>query len=51
MPQLEVSTYISQIFWLIVCFSVLYYLLSKESAAAGRRGSGGACRSCALGSR
>jgi len=31
MPQLEVSTYISQIFWLIVCFSFLYYLLSKKA--------------------
>ncbi|MEL6961757.1 MAG: F0F1 ATP synthase subunit B' [Pseudomonadota bacterium] len=31
MPQLEVSTYISQIFWLIVCFSILYYLLSKKA--------------------
>ncbi|MEZ5932239.1 MAG: hypothetical protein R3F54_09850 [Alphaproteobacteria bacterium] len=31
MPQLEVSTYISQIFWLIVCFSVLYYLLSRKA--------------------
>ncbi|MGI9484414.1 MAG: F0F1 ATP synthase subunit B' [Geminicoccaceae bacterium] len=31
MPQLEVSTYISQIFWLIVCFGVLYYLLSKKA--------------------
>lgn len=31
MPQLEVSTYISQIFWLIVCFSLLYYLLSRKA--------------------
>lgn len=31
MPQLEVSTYISQIFWLVVCFSILYYLLSKKA--------------------
>ena len=31
MPQLEVSTYISQVFWLIVCFSFLYYLLSKKA--------------------
>jgi len=31
MPQLEVSTYVSQIFWLIVCFSFLYYLLSKRA--------------------
>lgn len=31
MPQLEVSTYISQIFWLIVTFGTLYYLLSKKA--------------------
>ncbi len=31
MPQLEVSTFISQIFWLIVCFSLLYYLLSRKA--------------------
>lgn len=31
MPQLEVSTYVSQIFWLIVCFSLLYYLLSRKA--------------------
>lgn len=31
MPQLEVSTYISQIFWLIVTFSILYYLLSRKA--------------------
>ncbi len=31
MPQLEVSTFVSQIFWLIVCFSVLYYLLSRKA--------------------
>ena len=31
MPQLEVSTFVSQIFWLIVCFSFLYYLLSKKA--------------------
>ncbi|MGH1480775.1 MAG: F0F1 ATP synthase subunit B' [Geminicoccales bacterium] len=31
MPQLEVSTYISQIFWLIVCFSLLYYFLSRKA--------------------
>lgn len=31
MPQLEVSTYISQIFWLVVCFGFLYYLLSKKA--------------------
>ncbi len=31
MPQLEVSTYVSQIFWLIVSFGVLYYLLSRKA--------------------
>ncbi|MEM7043515.1 MAG: F0F1 ATP synthase subunit B' [Pseudomonadota bacterium] len=31
MPQLDVSTYVSQIFWLVVCFSFLYYLLSKKA--------------------
>ncbi|MGI9511087.1 MAG: F0F1 ATP synthase subunit B' [Geminicoccaceae bacterium] len=31
MPQLEVSTFISQIFWLIVSFSLLYYLLSRKA--------------------
>jgi F-type H+-transporting ATPase subunit b len=31
MPQLDVSTFSSQIFWLIVCFSVLYYLLSRKA--------------------
>lgn len=31
MPQLEVSTYVSQIFWLIVCFGALYYLLSRKA--------------------
>lgn len=31
MPQLEVSTFVSQIFWLIVCFGLLYYLLSKRA--------------------
>ena len=31
MPQLEVSTYVSQIFWLIICFGTLYYLLSKKA--------------------
>ena len=31
MPQLEVSTYISQVFWLIICFGFLYYLLSKRA--------------------
>jgi F-type H+-transporting ATPase subunit b len=31
MPQLDVSTFSSQIFWLIICFSVLYYLLSRRA--------------------
>jgi F-type H+-transporting ATPase subunit b len=31
MPQLDVSTYASQIFWLIICFSILYYLLSRKA--------------------
>lgn len=31
MPQLEVSTYASQIFWLFVSFGVLYYLLSRKA--------------------
>lgn len=31
MPQLEVSTYVSQVFWLIACFGFLYYLLSKKA--------------------
>jgi F-type H+-transporting ATPase subunit b len=31
MPQLDVSTFVSQIFWLIVCFGVLYYLLSRKA--------------------
>ncbi|MGH6902898.1 MAG: hypothetical protein ACREIR_09190, partial [Geminicoccaceae bacterium] len=26
MPQLDVSTFSSQIFWLIICFGTLYYL-------------------------
>ncbi len=29
MPQLDVSTFPSQIFWLIVCFAVLYFLMAK----------------------
>lgn len=28
MPQLDVSTYPSQLFWLVVCFLALYFLLS-----------------------
>ena len=31
MPQLDVSTFPSQIFWLIICFSILYYLLSRRA--------------------
>jgi len=27
MPQFDVSTYTSQLFWVIICFSVLYFLL------------------------
>jgi F-type H+-transporting ATPase subunit b len=30
-PQIEVSTFTSQIFWLIVCFVTLYYLLSRRA--------------------
>jgi F-type H+-transporting ATPase subunit b len=31
MPQLDVATYASQIFWLIITFSVLYWLLSRKA--------------------
>jgi F-type H+-transporting ATPase subunit b len=31
MPQLDVSTFSSQIFWLTICFSALYYLLSRKA--------------------
>ena len=31
MPQLEVWTFPSQIFWLIISFSTLYYLLSRNA--------------------
>jgi F-type H+-transporting ATPase subunit b len=31
LPQLDALTFPSQIFWLIVCFAVLYYLLSKRA--------------------
>ncbi|MGI9435498.1 MAG: hypothetical protein ACR2Q4_11835 [Geminicoccaceae bacterium] len=31
MPQLDVSTFVSQVFWLIVCFGALYYLLSRKA--------------------
>lgn len=30
MPQLDVSTYPSQIFWLVVFFALLYYLLTRK---------------------
>ena len=29
MPQLDLSTYSSQIFWLVICFSILYFVLSS----------------------
>lgn len=29
MPQLDINTYASQIFWLILCFSTLYLVVSK----------------------
>ncbi|MGH6921526.1 MAG: F0F1 ATP synthase subunit B' [Geminicoccaceae bacterium] len=31
MPQLDVSTFASQILWLIICFGTLYYLLSRKA--------------------
>ena len=31
MPQLEVWTFPSQIFWLLITFSTLYYLLSRKA--------------------
>jgi F-type H+-transporting ATPase subunit b len=43
MPQLDISTFPSQIFWLIICFGVLYLLMAKlavpkiESVVEGRR--------------
>jgi F-type H+-transporting ATPase subunit b len=30
-PQLDVSTFSSQIFWLIICFGTLYWLLSRRA--------------------
>lgn len=30
LPQLEVSTYSSQIFWLFITFSILYFFISKS---------------------
>jgi F-type H+-transporting ATPase subunit b len=30
-PQLDVSTFASQIFWLIICFGTLYWLLSRHA--------------------
>lgn len=29
MPQLDVSTYISQLFWLVICFFSLYFIMAK----------------------
>lgn len=29
MPQLDISTYFSQLFWLVLCFGVLYYYSSR----------------------
>lgn len=29
MPQLDFTTYSSQIFWLIICFTTLYFFVSK----------------------
>ena len=29
MPQLDIATYPSQLFWLVVCFGLLYLLLSR----------------------
>lgn len=29
LPQLDVATYSSQIFWLIICLGILYYSLSR----------------------
>ena len=31
MPQLDTTWFASQIFWLIIAFSVLYYLLSRKA--------------------
>ncbi len=30
-PQLDVSTYASQVFWLVIAFSSLYFLMSKKA--------------------
>lgn len=30
MPQFDVSTYASQLFWVIICFSILYFLLRTK---------------------
>lgn len=30
MPQFDVSTYTSQLFWVVICFSVLYVLLRTQ---------------------
>lgn len=29
MPQFDISTYSSQIFWFVICFATLYYFLSS----------------------
>lgn len=31
MPQLDVATYPSQLFWLVICFALLYLLLSRSA--------------------
>jgi len=36
MPQLDVSTYSSQVFWVLVCFSVLYFLFKGRFTPAIR---------------
>jgi len=37
MPQFEFSTYYSQIFWLVVVFSFLYFVISKFVSPAAER--------------
>ena len=29
MPQLDVSTYSSQLFWLVICFFSMYFIMAK----------------------
>ncbi len=29
MPQLDVSTYTSQLFWLVICFFTMYFIMAK----------------------